>query len=90
MVTLAPERTTPAIIRALSDAGVIVSAGHTNATYEELQPALDAGRARFHAPVQCHVAAQHRANPAPSARRSRTRTAGSGSSSMGITCIPKC
>jgi N-acetylglucosamine-6-phosphate deacetylase len=43
MVTLAPERTTPAIIRALSDAGVIVSAGHTNATYEELQPALAAG-----------------------------------------------
>jgi N-acetylglucosamine-6-phosphate deacetylase len=43
MVTLAPERTTPAIIRALSDAGVIVSAGHTNATYDELQPALAAG-----------------------------------------------
>jgi N-acetylglucosamine-6-phosphate deacetylase len=43
MVTLAPERTTPAIIRALTDAGVIVSAGHTNATYDELQPALDAG-----------------------------------------------
>jgi N-acetylglucosamine-6-phosphate deacetylase len=43
MVTLAPERTTPAIIRSLSEAGVIVSAGHTNATFEELQPALDAG-----------------------------------------------
>ncbi|HYJ40201.1 MAG TPA: N-acetylglucosamine-6-phosphate deacetylase [Steroidobacteraceae bacterium] len=43
MVTLAPERTTPAIIRALTDAGVIVSAGHTNATYDELQPALEAG-----------------------------------------------
>ncbi|HEY6125224.1 MAG TPA: N-acetylglucosamine-6-phosphate deacetylase, partial [Steroidobacteraceae bacterium] len=43
MVTLAPERTTPAIIGALSDAGVIVSAGHTNATYDELQPALEAG-----------------------------------------------
>jgi N-acetylglucosamine-6-phosphate deacetylase len=43
MVTLAPERTTHAIIRALSDAGVIVSAGHTNATYDELLPALDAG-----------------------------------------------
>jgi N-acetylglucosamine-6-phosphate deacetylase len=43
MVTLAPERTTPAIIRALDDAGVIVSAGHTNATYDELQPALAAG-----------------------------------------------
>jgi N-acetylglucosamine-6-phosphate deacetylase len=43
MATLAPERTTPAFIRALSDAGVIVSAGHTNATYDELQPSLLAG-----------------------------------------------
>jgi N-acetylglucosamine-6-phosphate deacetylase len=43
MVTLAPERTTRTIIRALADAGVIVSAGHTNATYDELQPALEAG-----------------------------------------------
>jgi len=43
MTTLAPERTTPAIIRALCDAGVIVSAGHTNGTYDELQPALAAG-----------------------------------------------
>jgi N-acetylglucosamine-6-phosphate deacetylase len=43
MATLAPERTTPGIIRALTDAGVIVSAGHTNATYDELQPALAAG-----------------------------------------------
>jgi N-acetylglucosamine-6-phosphate deacetylase len=43
MVTLAPERTTPPIIRALADAGVIVSAGHTNATYAELQPAIAAG-----------------------------------------------
>ena len=43
MVTLAPERTTRAIIRALTQAGVILSAGHTNATYDELQPALEAG-----------------------------------------------
>jgi N-acetylglucosamine-6-phosphate deacetylase len=43
MATLAPERTTPAFIRALCDAGVIVSAGHTNATFDELQPALAAG-----------------------------------------------
>jgi N-acetylglucosamine-6-phosphate deacetylase len=43
MVTLAPERTTRTIIRALTDAGVIVSAGHTNATFDELQPALHAG-----------------------------------------------
>lgn len=47
MVTLAPERTTPAFIRQLSDAGVIVSAGHTNATFDELQPALRAGLRGF-------------------------------------------
>ncbi|HEU4781254.1 MAG TPA: N-acetylglucosamine-6-phosphate deacetylase [Steroidobacteraceae bacterium] len=47
MVTLAPERTTPAHIRALVDAGVIVSAGHTNATFAELQPALAAGLRGF-------------------------------------------
>jgi N-acetylglucosamine-6-phosphate deacetylase len=43
VVTLAPERTTHTIIRARTDAGVIVSVGHTNATYDELQPALEAG-----------------------------------------------
>ena len=47
MVTLAPERTTPELIRALNAAGVIVSAGHTNATFDELQPALAAGLRGF-------------------------------------------
>ncbi len=47
MVTLAPECTTPQSIRALSEAGVIVSAGHTNATFAELQPALRAGLRGF-------------------------------------------
>jgi len=47
MVTLAPELTTPQVIRELSAAGVIVSAGHTNATYAELQPALAAGLRGF-------------------------------------------
>ena len=47
MVTLAPERTTPQSIRQLSEAGVIVSAGHTNATFAELQPALRAGLRGF-------------------------------------------
>jgi len=47
MVTLAPERTTPELIRALSEAGVIVSGGHTNATFAELQPALAAGLRGF-------------------------------------------
>jgi N-acetylglucosamine-6-phosphate deacetylase len=47
MVTLAPEKTTPENIRALDAAGVIVSAGHTNATYDELQPALANGLRGF-------------------------------------------
>jgi N-acetylglucosamine-6-phosphate deacetylase len=47
LVTLAPERTTPDYIRQLSEAGVIVSAGHTNATFDELQPALRAGLRGF-------------------------------------------
>ena len=47
MVTLAPERTTPAYIRELTEAGVIVSAGHTNATFEEMQPAFAAGLRGF-------------------------------------------
>jgi len=35
LVTLAPETTTPAMIRRLADAGVVISAGHTDATYEQ-------------------------------------------------------
>ena len=47
MVTLAPELTTAEFIGALHEAGVIVSAGHTNATFAELQPALAAGLRGF-------------------------------------------
>ncbi len=47
MVTLAPEMTSPELIRALVDAGVIVAAGHSNASYEEVQTALDAGLSGF-------------------------------------------
>jgi N-acetylglucosamine-6-phosphate deacetylase len=47
LVTLAPERTTPQIIRQLSDAGIIVSAGHTNGTYAEIRTALDHGLTGF-------------------------------------------
>ena len=47
LVTLAPERTTPQIIRKLSNSGVIVSAGHTNGTYEEIRTALDHGVTGF-------------------------------------------
>jgi len=34
MITLAPEVCTPQIIKVIQDAGIIVSAGHTNASYE--------------------------------------------------------
>ena len=47
LITLAPERTTPQMIRALSDAGVIVSAGHSNATYAEVRRALENGLTGF-------------------------------------------
>ena len=43
LVTLAPERTTPATIRRLTGAGVIVAAGHSNATYEQSIAAVEAG-----------------------------------------------
>ncbi|MBO9715115.1 N-acetylglucosamine-6-phosphate deacetylase [Sphingomonas sp.] len=43
LVTLAPERAPAGMIARLVEAGVIVSAGHTNATYEEASAAIDAG-----------------------------------------------
>jgi N-acetylglucosamine-6-phosphate deacetylase len=42
-VTVAPECTTPEMIRRLVDAGVIVSAGHSDATYAQMRAAIDAG-----------------------------------------------
>lgn len=47
MVTLAPEMTTPEAIRRLASAGVVVSAGHTNASCAEVQAALGAGLRGF-------------------------------------------
>jgi len=47
MATLAPEMTSPALIRELAEAGVIVAAGHTNANYDEVRDALDAGVSGF-------------------------------------------
>lgn len=43
LVTLAPERAPPGAIRALVKNGVIVAAGHTLATYEQMQLAIDEG-----------------------------------------------
>jgi N-acetylglucosamine-6-phosphate deacetylase len=47
LVTLAPEMTKPEIIQKLARAGVIVSAGHTNATYAEVSAALQHGLTGF-------------------------------------------
>jgi N-acetylglucosamine-6-phosphate deacetylase len=43
LVTLAPEMTTPAAIRMLAETGVVISAGHTNATFEETRAAFASG-----------------------------------------------
>jgi len=47
LVTLAPEMTTPEIIEGLVAAGVVVSAGHTNATYAQITTALRHGLTGF-------------------------------------------
>jgi N-acetylglucosamine-6-phosphate deacetylase len=43
LVTLAPEMTTPATIRQLARAGVVVSAGHTDGTFDQVRLALREG-----------------------------------------------
>ena len=43
LVTLAPEMTTPATLRALANAGVVISAGHTNGSFEEVAEAFRHG-----------------------------------------------
>ena len=43
MVTVAPESVTPAQVRALADAGVIVALGHTDASYDDCREAFEAG-----------------------------------------------
>lgn len=47
LVTLAPEETTPECIEKLARAGIIVSAGHTDATYAQTRAALDRGLRGF-------------------------------------------
>jgi N-acetylglucosamine-6-phosphate deacetylase len=47
LVTLAPEKTTAGTIRRLVQAGVIVSAGHTNGSYEDGRRALEEGLTGF-------------------------------------------
>ena len=43
VVTIAPERTTSPMILRLVEAGVVVSAGHSEATYEQMKEAIAAG-----------------------------------------------
>jgi N-acetylglucosamine-6-phosphate deacetylase len=43
LVTLAPEMATAETIRALADSGVVISAGHTNATFEQTLDAFRGG-----------------------------------------------
>ena len=43
LVTLAPEMTTPAIIRMLANSGVVICAGHTDATFAQVTEALRHG-----------------------------------------------
>ena len=47
VVTLAPERVPPEIITQLVEAGIRVSAGHSNASYEQARDALEAGLSGF-------------------------------------------
>jgi N-acetylglucosamine-6-phosphate deacetylase len=47
LVTLAPELTQPGMIRQLTDAGVVVAAGHTDADYDEIRAALATGVTGF-------------------------------------------
>lgn len=43
LVTVAPECTTPEMIRRLADAGVIVAVGHSNGRHRDMVAAIDAG-----------------------------------------------
>ncbi len=43
LITLAPEMVEPAAIQLLTEAGVVVAAGHTDATYEQAIAGFDAG-----------------------------------------------
>ncbi|WP_018122296.1 N-acetylglucosamine-6-phosphate deacetylase [Wohlfahrtiimonas chitiniclastica] len=47
MITLAPEIVPPSMIQSLTDAGIIVFAGHTHATADEAQSALNHGLKGF-------------------------------------------
>jgi N-acetylglucosamine-6-phosphate deacetylase len=43
VLTVSPEQVTPALVRRLVDGGIIVSLGHSDASYEEAMTLIDAG-----------------------------------------------
>lgn len=47
LVTLAPDAVTPAQVNQLTQAGILVSAGHTNASYQQVRDSIDAGLRGF-------------------------------------------
>ena len=47
LITIAPELTTSDMIQKIAGTGVIISAGHSNATYQQMAEALDAGVSGF-------------------------------------------
>lgn len=47
LLTIAPEAAEPGVIRALHEKGVIVSAGHSDATYDQIAAAIDEGLRGF-------------------------------------------
>ena len=84
LVTLAPEMTTPELIAELTARGVIVAAGHSNATFAQATRAIS--RTGFEASrissTRCHPS--HRASRGSSAPPCTTRQPGAASSSMDI------
>ena len=43
LLTVAPEKQDPVLLKKLSQAGIVIFAGHSNATYEEMQAAVSMG-----------------------------------------------
>ncbi|MDQ9204995.1 hypothetical protein QBS70_09835 [Cronobacter sakazakii] len=54
-ITLAPERVAPDVIEKLTAAGIVVSAGHSNATLKEAKKRLPRGYSFRHASIQRHA-----------------------------------
>ncbi len=55
MITLAPEQCDKMLIELLLKNKIVVSAGHSNATYEQAANGFQSGNTCGNAPVQCHV-----------------------------------